>query len=194
MLVWRTWPVYVQQLIRQHYLSRPAGSFVAGILDLVSERSTMSLRWLCRVRRPEVCLQESACDPLTSTTDPQIHRRCWCQDEGRRLSSRLHHPISTRRRRWGWHAASRRCVCFMPRVVEPCRMCRYGVPRLLLLLLFLLYCYYYYHFYYIIIIIFIILIIIIFITPYSDKCFKRKIYVIDFSRFLKWHSFFRQID
>ena len=37
-------------------------------------------------------------------------RRCWCQDEGRPLSSRLHHPISTRRRRWGWHAASRRCI------------------------------------------------------------------------------------
>ena len=54
-------------------LSRPAGSFVAGILALVSERSTMSLRWLCRVRRPEVCLHDSACDPLTSTTDPHIH-------------------------------------------------------------------------------------------------------------------------
>ena len=54
-------------------LSRPADSFVAGILALVSERSTMSLRWLCRVRRPEVRWHDSACDPLTSTTDPQIY-------------------------------------------------------------------------------------------------------------------------
>ena len=54
-------------------LSRPADSLIAGILTLVSERSTMSLRLLCRVRRPEVCLHDSACDPLTSTTDPQIH-------------------------------------------------------------------------------------------------------------------------
>ena len=54
-------------------LSRPAGSFVARILALVSERSTMSLRWLGRVKWPEVCLHDSACEPLTSTTDPQIH-------------------------------------------------------------------------------------------------------------------------
>ena len=56
-------------------LSRQASSLVAGILALVSERSTMSLRWLCRVRRPEVCLHDSACDPLTSTTDTYKYTR-----------------------------------------------------------------------------------------------------------------------
>ena len=108
-----------------------AGSLVAGILALVSERSTMSLRWSCRVRRPEVYLHDSACDSLTSTTDPQIHT--WGSQmlmPRRRPTAILttSSTISTRRRRWGWHAASRRCVCLMPRVVEPCRMCRYGVP------------------------------------------------------------------
>ena len=68
----QTWDKPIVQLELSQLMERHTDTYDKGqntsILALVSERSTMSLRWLCRVRRPEVCLHDSACDPLTSTT------------------------------------------------------------------------------------------------------------------------------